>query len=142
MSHALDQARRNDSAIFGFEDMNWDPKTKRLLSVSLCTFQNSTHTQFVRCLIALDPLSHNLTRVSPHYWDLKHNDRIGVNSVLDSTARVVYEFMSTDTIELVGWSADTGKVATDISMPSAALPLLPTGIELGPSAPSALEHNS
>jgi len=80
VSHALHQAKQNDSTIFDFEDMNWDPKTKRLLSVSLGTFQNSTLTQFVRCLVALDPVSHNMSRLSPHYWDLKHNDRIGVNS--------------------------------------------------------------
>jgi len=116
--------QNTDDSVFDFEDMNYDPHNKRLLSISLCVGK-----QFFRCLLSLDPLSGNITHLSPLYSDMQHNDRIGVDSVLDPVARVVYETLPTNTVELVGYSADTGKVVNDVNLTQ--LSLFPNNLELG-----------
>jgi len=125
---AVVEAAANDSAIFDFEDMNFDPVSKRLLSVSLGIVQS---TGFFRYIIELDPVSQKLTRLAPNYFDFKHHDRIGVDSVLDPVAHVVYEFLPTNDVELVGYSTETGEVAVDVNITS-NLNLFPNNLELGP----------
>jgi len=114
--------------IADFEDMSYDPIGKVLVSVSLCI--QPQPVQFARCVLLLDPAHGNITRLAPAYFDVQHGStRVGVDSVLDPTTQVVYEFLPTHDMELVGYSTVTGKVAVDTAIPNVTL--FPNNLELG-----------
>jgi len=97
-----------------FGDMVFDQKKNMLLAVSLCVKQKPV-TAFARCLMKLDPVTGKIEQAG---MDAGHNDRVGVDSVLDPATRTVWLALpvhpppgsATGVLQMVGYNADTGAV--------------------------------